>query len=90
VIGDIVMDWNVLTTTMVIWASVVSLALGIDFGPDMYRERKARATIMEGLAKEAEERIQPFTPQFVPHDETMPLFVIQRPDVPMRRKHARV
>lgn len=87
-IADIVFDWNVLTATLVAWAAVVSLTLGIDFGPEIYRERKARSTIMEGLAIEAENR-RYHAAQYTPNDETMSLFVIQQPPV-TRRKHAKV
>lgn len=87
-IADIVFDWNVLTATVVAWAAVLSLTLGIDFGPSIYRERKARATIMEGLAVEAENR-RYHSAQYIPHDETMALFIIQQPTT-TRRKHAKV
>ena len=86
-ISDIVFSWNELTSTMVVWLAIVSMAWGIDFGPEIYRERKARATIMEGLAIEAENR-RYHAAQYIPHDETMPLFVIEKPAG--RRKHARV
>lgn len=89
-IADIVFDWNVLTATLVAWAAVVSLALGVDFGPDIYRERKARAVLTESVVRAHEIRraAKPIT--FDP-DATFQLGVFKiEPQTVTKRRHAKV
>jgi len=88
VIGDILLSWNELTVTIVAWLAVVSLALTADFGPEIYREHKARhfmanvtiQAIAERRAREA--KMNP--------DETMQLGVFTIKPAPAKRRHARV
>lgn len=90
-IVDILFSWNELTITMASWLGIVSLALVVDFAPDIYRERKARARLEEAvelllIAKTEEAKMQAFDP-----DQTFKLGVykIEKP-MPARRRHAKV
>ena len=89
-IADIVFDWNALTTTLVAWALCVSLALAADFGPEVYREKKARAQLIETVARMAERRqvAKPIT--FDPAATfQLGVFKIEKPPV-TKRRHAKV
>lgn len=85
-IADILFEWNVLTSTIVAWLACVSLALAADFGPEIYRERKAHSKLAEGMARIAERKIA--TPSLDP-DMTMQLGVFKIQPEPARRRHAR-
>lgn len=85
-IADILLSWNELTVTIVAWLACVSLALAADFGPEIYRERKAHSKLAEGMARIAERKIVP--PAFNP-DDTMQLGVFTIKPEPVRRRHAR-
>jgi hypothetical protein len=90
VIEGILFDWNVLTTTLVVWMACVSLALAVDFGPDMYREKKARETLAESVIRMAEQRrnAEPIT--FDP-DATIQLGVFKiQPETIKHGRHAKV
>lgn len=87
-ISDILLSWNELTATLVIWLGLVSLAVGVDFGPEIHRERKARATIMEGLAKE-QEALRIYREAKLKQIHGEDLFLIQ-PATVQKRRHARV
>jgi len=88
VIVDIVFSWNVLTATLVAWLAVVSLALAADFGPEIYRERKAHAKLQETVMRMAAQR-EARKPMPDP-DETMQLGVFTIKPAPAKRRHARV
>jgi hypothetical protein len=88
VIADILLTWNELTATMVVWLGLVSLAVGLDFGPDIYRENKARAVLAESVAKAYERRQAEKTVTFDP-DATFQLGTFKIQPVPVRRRHAR-
>jgi len=94
VIADIVFEWNVLTSTMVAWLVCVSLAVAADAGPEMvrdaYREKKARAQLMESVTKMAERR-QIAKPVTFDPDATFQLGVFKiQPEPAVRRRHAKV
>jgi hypothetical protein len=91
VIADILLTWNELTATIVVWLGLVSLAVGLDFGPDIYRENKARAVLAESVAKAYERRQAEKTVTFDP-DATFQLgtFKMEKPPVHQRRRHAKL
>lgn len=94
-ITDILLDWNHLTATMVIWVGVVTLVVGADFAPEIYREHKARHTMAnitikmiaarKAAEQEAGEKCIPFDP-----NATFQLGVYKIQPAPARRRHARV
>lgn len=89
-IADILLTWNELTATVVVWLGLVSIAVGVDFGPEIYRENKARAVLAESVAK-AYERRQAEKPITWGPDVTFQLgvFHIEKPAV-VKRRHAKV
>ena len=90
-IADIVFDWNVLTATLVVWTACVSLAVAADFGPEVYRARKARR-MMEKVALEMiAARRQAEKPITFDPDATFQLGVYKiEKSEPARRRHAKV
>lgn len=87
-IEDIVTDWNVLTVSLTIWASLMSLAIASDVAADIpqaYREKKARAQLEESVVMVAANR-QPSEAKDIAlyraatreELETLPLFLIQK------------
>ena len=91
-IADILFEWNVLTATLVAWIGTVFITVAADFGPEIYRENKARAQLVKTVARMAEQRqaAKPIT--FNPDATTMALgvFTIQKPAVHVRRRHAKM
>lgn len=89
-IADILLTWNELTATMVVWLGLVSIAVGVDFGPEIYRENKARAVLAESVAK-AYERRRAEKPLTFDPDVTFQLgvFKMEKPAV-IKRRHAKV
>lgn len=88
-IADILLTWNELTATMVVWLGLVSIAVGVDFGPEIYRENKARAVLAESVAK-AYERRQIEKPLTFDPDATFQLGVFKIEKTPVKRRHAKV
>lgn len=86
-ISDIVFSWNELTVTLMAWLAMVSLALGVDFGPEIYREKKARAQLTKSVAKLAERKIA--KPTFDPN-QTFQLGAFKIQPETARRRHARI
>lgn len=86
-IDDIFFSWNELTITTVVWLACVSTAVAVDFVPEIYREKKARARLEETMKMVAERKIT--NPQSNP-DETMQLGVFNLTPVPVKRRHAKV
>lgn len=87
-IADILLSWNELTITLVAWFSVVSLTVGADFGPEIYRERKARAQLVKSIAMVAAIKNKPNV-AMVTGDTEYQLGVFQIHPRPARRKHAK-
>lgn len=90
-IADIFFDWNVLTATLVAWSAVVSLTLGIDFGPEVYREHKARRVMETVTLEKIAARRQAEKPITFDPDATFQLGVykIEKSET-ARRRHAKV
>ena len=73
-IEGIVLEWNVLTVTMAAWAWCVCVAVAVDFGPEIYRENRARAQLAKSVALAYERRRAEERPMFDP-DKTFQLGV---------------
>lgn len=86
-ISDIVFEWNTLTITLVVSVLCVSLAVAVDFGPELYREKKARDRLIKTMAMIAERKNRP------DYDPSkffeLGVFVIQ-PEPVQKRRHAKV
>jgi len=90
VIADIVFSWNELTVTLVAWLACVSLAVTADFAPEVYREKQARAQLMESVIMVAERR-QVAKPITFDPDATFQLGVFKiQPETVQKRRHAKV
>ena len=90
-IAGILFEWNVLTATLAAWLGTVLITVAADFGPEIYRENKARAQLLETVTRMAEQRKAAKPIMFHP-DATMKLGVynIQKPAVHVRRRHAKM
>lgn len=89
-ISDILLSWNELTVTMAVWLTCVTTIVTVDFGPEIYREYKARHMLakvtMELIAKrqEAERKAA----ELINPDAAVQLGAFQIQPRPARRRHA--
>lgn len=88
-IADIVLAWNELTITLLVWFACVSLAVAADVGPEYYREkareRKARAQLEQSVQIIAAAKAFKVTNGEV----TIELGAFKIQPEPARRRHAR-
>lgn len=83
-INDILLSWNVLTSTVVVWLGATALAFAADMGPEAYHNRKIVQPKPTLLFDAERELIAQYRTQ---RQELPPVFVI---DKPAHRRHARV
>lgn len=86
-ITDILLSWNVLTATMIIWLGITSLAFAVDMGPEAYHDRKIVQPKPCLLFDAEREAIAQYRTE---RQELSPVYVIEKPVASTSRRHARV
>lgn len=90
-IADILLSWNELTATVVVWLAVMAIALGLDFGPEMYQHNKTVKQEAVLAYVPGEEALVKYRDHVMQEMATVPLFIIQTPKTPVsKRRHAKV